>query len=184
MSEQRRDNEIDAFERQLISCVPQSSQLDRSALLFRAGQESMCASPRLSVQSTRLWQVAAALFALVSLGLSWQLYRADVQRAELTRLVEGIRSIPSTNKYPSAEDVNSKAPAETIRERITSPGAVAAEPQSSNEKQMLSRNHYLHSRQLALAIGLDALAASLASGSSQGTEQRSYRDLKESSLKF
>ncbi len=126
---EQTDEGLDEFERRLSGLTLRPLTLDRAALLFQAGQETVQADRRRWRCRVRCWQAVAATLTLLSLGLSWHVWQDESQ------IVERIRYVPAPTLEPDTVDDASFASAPQVR----------------------NRNHYLHQRFVALTVGLDGL---------------------------
>src|SRR5262245_17581292 len=75
MSESHKADGLSEFEQQLAALRPCDMQLDRAALLFRAGQESVRSSR--VVNRLWCWRCAAVFFAVLSLVQAWSRYHQE-----------------------------------------------------------------------------------------------------------
>jgi hypothetical protein len=163
MAERETNEGLDEFERQLSGLTIRQSSLDRAALLFQAGQETVQADRRRWRQRLRCWQAVAAAMTLLTFGLSWHAWQDQPQ------IVERIRYVP-------APAVGVRVP-DDVRDGASDDASLAVESQGRN------RNHYLYQRYVALTVGLDGLGEHDWSDGGESSDpldpfdNRTYRDL-------
>ena len=138
--EQTRDG-LDEFERRLSGLTLRPLTLDRAALLFQAGQETVQADRRRWRHRLRCWQAVAAALALLTLGLSWHAWQDQPQ------IVERIRYVPAPTRVVDAAD---GVPGDAQ-------GGVPDDASFAGESWGRNRSNYLHQRFVALTVGLDGL---------------------------
>jgi hypothetical protein len=168
MDQQDQGNGLDEFERQLMAVTPRAVQLDKATLLFRAGQESVRGREQRVWRTGWLWPATAAIFACLSAGLSWHIYQDDrPQFVERVRYVE-VPVHQHQQPFTTADSVG-------MQHNLANENAKARTPR---DESILLQDHYLSRRQLALRVGLDALAGPQWSTDPRSSERQSFRELR------
>jgi hypothetical protein len=136
MSQQDHDQELKALEDSLRELAPSSGTLTTELLMFRAGRSSI-------KNRHWLWPASTAVLAVISCGLAaaWQLWPKTATMERIV-YVEKEAGIPTKDSTAPA-DIHGKPDVDAHREI---PGHRLVEPPG-----------YLHDRDLALRLGVDAL---------------------------
>ncbi len=165
--EKQQPEELAAIERALAACTPAPPRVDRDRLMFLAGAASVSAAstpgdsrlptpdPRPIGKLThpaRLWPAATAALAATSLALAIALWARPEPKQQIVYLDRVITV--------TAPAVAIAAPAQALEQQPAT--ALAARSTSLAS----SSNNYLHTREVALRLGLDAL------GRPQGGQDR------------
>jgi hypothetical protein len=165
----------------LAGFVPAAPRIDRDRLMFLAGRASML-SPgvhdgqrRVNTVSNRagawLWPAATATLAATSLALLVLL----LARPSVAPQIVDRRSTPI---QPAAAPVAAAAvPAD--RPGISSTMTNTAIHAAIFERPAVATGSYLHSRDVALRLGIDALGSGFAAGGGEADSPLSYRELLE-----
>lgn len=167
MAEQHH-NEFAEIERQLTAMLPMESRVNRAELLFRAGQASVDPSDGARTRLNWLWPITTALLAVVTVGLSWQLYNTDEPQ-----VVQRIKYV----QVPTVVVVDGDASGDESEQIVLTSHNRGSYLDGSRDSS-LGRNHYVRQRSLALRMGLDALGEPQADGDLGLGGLPSYRELK------
>jgi hypothetical protein len=157
--EKQQPEELAAIERALAACTPAPPRVDRDRLMFQAGLASAMASGGREspagfvgekiqpigklTHPARLWPAATAALAATSLALAIALWARPEPKQQIVYLDRVITV--------TAPAVAIAAPAQALEQQPAT--ALAARSTSLAS----SSNNYLHTREVALRLGLDAL---------------------------
>lgn len=156
MDHQESHDGLDSFERALRRMQPRPSAVDRDQLMFMAGQQTR---PSAAPQVTRSafagrWAAAAAVLLLAGFLTGRAFSRTEV------KLVEKVVYMPQNLPEPAAID---KQEGPAVRAVVQTPAAapvVSGRSMSRGRPELsgaLARMDYVHARNLALRLGVEAL---------------------------
>ena len=126
----------------------------------------MLASRQPASRNSWLWPLTTAAMAIVSAGLSWQLYvRGEPTVIERVRIVE-----------QSETEVEAETPSDV--KHMEEPRPANVERTYVNSSSKIPHDNYLLRRELALTFGMDALTVPVAFRSPHTADTSSYRELR------
>ncbi|MCU0878864.1 MAG: hypothetical protein MUF06_13860 [Pirellulaceae bacterium] len=176
--------ELSAVEQQLAALAPRAARVDRDRLMFLAGAASEQPSvlpPRAGQRSHWLWPTATGVLAATSLGLAVLLALRDAREPQIVYLPA------PTETRPAESPVSPKpAPREQVvatdeaADRRGDEGSPMPAAGVARSRTSVPRENYLQVRDVALRMGLDALAVPRSSGGAaapEGSDLPTYRSL-------
>jgi hypothetical protein len=173
-----------SVEHQLAAFAPRDARVDRDRLRFLAGaasEQPVVFRPPAGPRGHWLWPTATGVLAATSLGLAVLLALRDAREPQIVYLPTPTETRPAESfdapEPVPREQVVVTAGAADRRGDEESPVPAAAIARS---RPSIPRDNYLQVRDVALRMGLDALAVPQSSGGSpaaEGSDMPTYHSL-------
>jgi hypothetical protein len=176
--------ELAAVEQQLAALAPRAARVDRDRLMFLAGaasEQGPVTRPAAVQRLSWLWPSATGVLAATSLGLAVLLAVRETPAPQIVYVPAPAAaggSIADASPAPTPRE--QPALAEAVPERQLASARPAASDRSAGGRGSIPRDNYLQVRDVALRMGLDALAVPRSSGGAtptEGSDVPTYRSL-------
>jgi hypothetical protein len=176
--------ELSAIEQQLAALAPRAARVDRDRLMYLAGAASEQGPPTRPAPVERpswLWPSATGVLAATSLGLAVLLAMRETPEPYIVYI-----PAPAAAAGNFADAPRAPTPREQVVAAEATPGRqhASARPTATDwsvaRRGSIPRENYLQVRDVALRMGLDALAVPRSSGgatSAEGSDLPTYRSL-------